>query len=191
MPNIPQSKPGEPASNQVNQQSVFNSLRTDTFRWFQLLTYYMSLLVKIPLSVLPAIYDIKGIKTKINWTLYVWLFCQTCSHVQICQKPNITALSYLFLMAAETLAILMELQYPLLQPRNHHQSKGLEQRVKQYPVKMCQNNFGCQVTSSSSFSSEQHCHNIHIALSGTPTPCSQGKWEKNPSVWAAPNETNQ
>lgn len=123
------------------------------FRCFQLLTYYMSLLVKIPLSVLPAIYDIKGIKTKINWTLYVWLFCQTCSHVQICQKPNITAISY----AAETLAILMELQYPLLQPRNHQQSKGLEQRVKQYPVKMCQNNFGCQVTSSSSFSSEpQH-----------------------------------
>lgn len=73
VPNIPQSKPGEPASNQVNQQSVFNSLRTDMFRCFQLLTYYMSFLVKIPLSVLPAIYDIKGIETKINWTLCVAL----------------------------------------------------------------------------------------------------------------------
>lgn len=31
----------------------------------------MSFLVQIPLSALPAIYEIKGIKTKINWTLCV------------------------------------------------------------------------------------------------------------------------
>lgn len=160
-------------------------------RCFQLLTYYMSFLVKIPSSVLPAICDAKGIKTKINWTPYVWLICQTCSHVQICQKPNITAFSYLSLMAAETLAILMELQYPLPQPRNHQQSKGLEQRVKQYPVKMCQNNFGCQLTSSSSLSSEQCCHNIHISLSVTPTHCSLRKGEKKPTSLGSSFETNQ
>lgn len=111
-----------------------------------------------------------------------------CSNLS---EANITALSYLSLMVAETHAILMELQYPLPQPRNHQQSNGLEWRVKQYPVKMYQNNFGCQVTSSSSLSSEQHCHNIHIMLSVTPTHHSQGKQEKNPSVWAAPYKKSQ
>lgn len=66
MPNIPQYRPREPASNQVHWQSVFTSLRTDMVRCFQLLSF----LVQIPLSVLPAIYEIKGIKTKINWTLF-------------------------------------------------------------------------------------------------------------------------
>lgn len=89
-------------------------------RCFQLLTCYMSFLVQIPLSVLPATYEIKRIETKINWTLCGGSpFSCSAKHVLMFKSVRSQHHSPLLLslMAAETLAILMELQYPLPQAR--------------------------------------------------------------------------
>lgn len=98
-------------------------------------------------------------------------------------------LSCLSLMTAETLAILREMHYPLPHPWTHQQSKGLEQGVKQYPVKMCQSNFECQVVSSNSIPSS--IVTTSISFSVNPTYHSQEKMKEKPtrlgsSLWNEP-----
>lgn len=112
------------------------------------------------------------------------------NHVQTCQKPVITVLSHLSLMTPETFAILTEMHHPFPHPWTHQQSKGLEHSVKQYPVKMCQSNSGCQITSSNSVpisivtTSTSH-------FQWTPPIIHRRKWKKKTPDEAAPYETNQ